>query len=436
MVAIIKTGYSIQRSLLYNENKVEQGVAQCIGEGNYPVDVDQMTLNMKLNRFKKILVLNENIKRNSVHISLNFHPSENLSIEILMSIASTYMEKIGFGQQPYLVYQHHDSGHPHLHVLTTHVKEDANGINMSNIGRNQSYRASREIEISFGLVKAIGSKESQTQEFLPLSARKIQYGAIQSKKAIENVLSTVLTSYKYTSLPELNAVLQLYNVYANGGGENSRTFKNKGLTYHILDKNNKMHGVPIKASSLYNKPTLKFLEQQFVLNQNYHSSYQSRVRNTIDLAFLRQKQSLSELVQLLNKEGINTVFRKTKEGVLESIIYVDHTTKCVFSDQTLGAPYCVKAIQERVPLIPNLEQNRITATNEKTAPPLLKAPNQIGYKTTYNENFLREPTFDPNNSAVPLLEILTQSEPMPSYNPNQLKDKRIKKKRKGLTNNQ
>lgn len=110
MVAIIKTGYAIHKVFYYNENKVKENVAECIGAGNYPIDVDQMGLTVKLNRFLKQLELNENVKRNSVHISINFDPSENHSKEKLMAIADTYMEKIGFGEQPYLVYQHYDSG--------------------------------------------------------------------------------------------------------------------------------------------------------------------------------------------------------------------------------------------------------------------------------------------------------------------------------------
>lgn len=103
MVAIIKTSHAIQTIFNYNENKVKQGAAECIGAGNYPIDVDKMTTTTKLNGFLKQLELNENVKRNSVHISLNFDPSENHSKEKLMEIAATYMEKIGFGNQPYLV---------------------------------------------------------------------------------------------------------------------------------------------------------------------------------------------------------------------------------------------------------------------------------------------------------------------------------------------
>lgn len=82
---------------------------------------------------------------------------------------------------------------------------------------------------------------------------KIQYGRIESKKAIFNVLNTVLKHYKYSSIAELNAVLKQHNVLADRGNENSKIFLAKKLVYRILDEQGKPIGVPIKASSFYNK---------------------------------------------------------------------------------------------------------------------------------------------------------------------------------------
>ena len=89
--------------------------------------------------------------------------------------------------------------------------------------------------------------------------QKVQYGKSEARKTIANVIEAVLSSYKYTSLPELNAVLHQYNVQADRGSEASRIFQNNGLTYHILYGHDHKIGVPIKAISFYNKPTLKFL---------------------------------------------------------------------------------------------------------------------------------------------------------------------------------
>jgi hypothetical protein len=440
MVAIIKTGHSIHNIFNYNENKVKQGVAECIGEGNYPVDVDKMSGTMKLNRFLKQLALNDNVKRNSVHVSLNFDPSENYSKDKLMAIANTYMEKIGFGEQPYLVYQHHDSGHPHIHLVSLKVRADGSRIDMQNIGQNQSETARKEIEKSFGLVVAEGRNEKLNTELQPIAMGKIRYGRIQSKKAIANVLAQVLSSYKYASLAELNAVLQQYNVLADRGNENSKIFKAKGLVYRILDENGKPIGVPIKASDFYNRPTLKFLEGKFTSSPSGLTSAKSRVKNAVDLAFLGTKLSLTELVGILKKDGIDTVFRKNNEGLIYGITYVDHTTKCVFNGSTLGKQYSAKAIQERCESITEVKQKMTDSISEKlngsvspTADPKI---NTASFSNDFKDNKSLESNTVMGQLMGQLLDILTQSEQLASYVPNQLKGKKKKKKRRGQSNNQ
>jgi hypothetical protein len=428
MVAIIKTGHAIHNVFNYNENKVKQGVAGCIGAGNYPIDVDKMSLTIKLNRFLKQLELNENVKRNSVHISLNFDPSENHSKEKLMKIADDYMQKIGFGNQPYLVYQHHDAGHPHIHLVTINIERDGKRIDLHHLGIRKSEPARKEIEETFGLVKAQGRKNREEFELQPITMGKVQYGKIQSKKAITNVLDGVLFSYKYASLAELNAVLQQYNVLADRGSENSRIYKAKGLVYRILNEKGNPIGVPIKASDFYNKPTLKFLEEKFMVNKTSQTSHRNRVKNAIDLAFLGKKTSLAELVQLLQNEGINTVFRKNSEGLLYGITYVDHATKCVLNGSALGKQYSAKAIQERCGLITMSEQKMMNSTIEKSM--------ESKSKIAFNDTFQMNKSVESNTTIGRLSDLLTQSEQVPDYIPNRLKGKRKKKKRKGQSDNQ
>lgn len=434
MVAIIKTGHSVHKVFYYNENKVKEGVAECVGAGNYPIDVDKMSDTIKLNRFLKQVELNENVKRNSVHISLNFHSTEDNSKEKLMAIADTYMEKIGFGEQPYLVYQHHDSGHPHLHLVSINVERDGKRIDMQNIGRNRSEPARKEIEELFGLVKAQGRVNNQDFELQPIISGKVHYGRNESKKAIANVLAQVLSSYKYTSLPELNAVLQQYNVMADRGNENSRMFKTKGLIYRILDENGKPIGVPIKASLFYNKPTLKFLEGKFTSNTIVQISDVRRVKNAIDMAFLRTEISLTQMVQLLEKDGINTVFRKNAEGLLYGITYVDHTTKGVFNGSKLGKQYSAKAIQERCKSITPVEQKMGSSDSEKSQGITSQTTHSNINTTSFGDDFQNNKSVGSDLVMGQLLDILTQSEQTADYVPYQLKGK--KKKRRGKSNNQ
>ncbi|MCE7070578.1 hypothetical protein LZG74_09710 [Dyadobacter sp. CY327] len=70
------------------------------------------------------------------------------------------MGKIGFGDQPFLVDQHYDAGHPQIHIVSVKVGHDGSRIETQNIGRNQSERARKEIEQEFHLVKASGKNNS------------------------------------------------------------------------------------------------------------------------------------------------------------------------------------------------------------------------------------------------------------------------------------
>lgn len=435
MVAVIKTGHSIHRIFNYNENKVKEGVAECIGAGNYPVDVEKMSGTMKLNRLLKQAALNENVTRNSVHVSLNFDASDTgLTKEKLMEIADTYMRKIGFGDQPYLVYQHFDAGHPHIHLVSVKVRADGSRIDTQNIGRNQSEKARREIEKSFGLVVADDRKKREAFQLKPVDVRKVQYGRTDTHRAITNVLDAVLERYRYTSLPELNAVLRQYNVMADRGSENSRVFKSGGLVYRVLDEQGNPIGVPIKASDFYSKPTLKFLEAKFKGNEAKRLPHRARVKNAIDMALLHKKTlPIEELVQALKKQGIDTILRKNEDGLLYGITYVDHRTGCVFNGSALGKAYSAKAITERC-------LGKAVPAQDLLPHPALKP--EIGLqpqatpagetKATAND---LQPAPLPSGTGN-MLDVLMQPEQAPDYVAGQLKRKRKKKKRKNLSNNQ
>lgn len=363
MVAIIKTGHSIRAMLNYNENKIKEGKAECIGQGNYPVDAEKLTYAMKLNRLEKQCKLNENVKRQTVHISLNFDPSEaSLPKEKLLEIAESYMDKIGLGNQPYLIYQHHDAGHPHIHITSINIEDNGNRIAMHNIGKDRSEPARKEIEQAFNLVKAENQKKIEYKPD-PVSVR-VQYGKSETKKAIENVLNFVVHNYKYTSLPELNAVLKLYNAEADKGNENSKVAKHNGLLYHALDNKGNRVGVPIKASSFFNKPTLKNLEKRFTVNEIKRQPDKSRIKVAIDSAFLNGKIIiLPQLIKQLQREGIDTVLRQNAKGLVYGVTFVDHKTKSVYNGSNIRKEYSAKGLQDKC----NSNQLKVSSKGEKVA---------------------------------------------------------------------
>ena len=123
----------MRKAFHYNENKVQTGAAILLAAHLYQKDPDQLSVRERFQRLDRLAKLRPDVQRNCVHISLNFDPSEQLSKETLLEIAGEYMQKIGFGAQPFLVYEHFDAAHQHLHILTTCIKSDGGRIALHNI---------------------------------------------------------------------------------------------------------------------------------------------------------------------------------------------------------------------------------------------------------------------------------------------------------------
>ncbi len=416
------------RMLNYNEDKVDKGIAMCIASGNYPFQPEQMGIGTKLGYMNRLMELNHRAELKAMHISLNFSPSEtDLTKERLTAIADAFMQGIGFGKQPYLVYQHYDAGHPHVHIVTTTVRRDGSHINTYMIGKKKSEPIRKNIEQEFGLVRA--EKQDKTQQYRPepVSPSKVQYGRSETKTAIQNVLGHVLSKYRYSSLSELNAVLGLYNVRAEQGEESSRVLQHGGLLYRILDPTGKPTGVPIKASLIYNTPTLKKLEENFNKNAERSPSHQARVRSAVYTVLKGRGIDLKKFAEELSSKGIDLVIRKNEQGFVYGLTYVDHITRNVFNGSSLGKRYSAKAVQERC-MLSQLESKGIGAREVQMLSP------KISHGTNSTDTTLLQKswTSDHTSSSLfsDLLDCLFTTEYTPEYIPYELRQQKKKKKKK------
>lgn len=343
------SGQDIKGALNYNEQKVLQGTAQCIHASGFMKDTSKLNFYDKLTRFTDLNDRNTRTKTNTLHISLNFDPGERLGVDDLNRIASVYMDKIGFGDQPFLVYEHKDAAHPHIHIVTTLIQEDGKRIPIHYLGKNDSEKARKEIEHEFALVKAEGQKKSQNELIHLVDVQKAIYGESETRRSISNIVRMVTRSYKYASLPELNAALRQYNVTANRGTEKSRMFEKKGLIYCLIDEKGKQVGIPVKASAIYGKPTLAFLEKQFRLNEVLRQPLKEPLKRSVEIAL--QNRSITtrqRFAEALEKNGIAVIFRTNTEGRTYGITFVDNKSMVVFNGSTLGKPYSAGGILEKL----------------------------------------------------------------------------------------
>jgi len=438
MVTRINKSSSIKVSLNYNEQKVKQDVAELIAAENYFKDAQLLNFREKLFMLEHQAKLNERVKANSVHISLSFDPEEKLTKEKLQGIAKSYMDQIGFGNQPYLVYQHDDAGHPHMHIVTTNITVEGKRIDMNNIGRTLSEKARKSIDKEFKLISPESKKlirQLQQKETIqnesrlnPVSLRKVQYSESQTKAAIQNVVDYVMNQYKYTSLGEYNAVLKLYNVMADPGQKGSLMHEKKGLVYRVLDEAGNKIGTPIKASQFYNKPTLKNLEVKFKQNEVLRERFGLRIKNQIDLAIFR-KNTLENLSNSLRSEGISVIARHSNDGSIYGMTFIDHQNKCVFNGSDLGRQYSAKAIQERCTINPEVVKQQRQLLSQKFNEPI---KNNIDFKRDISLSEKDDGIFD-KHQRFELLEKLLSREAKQENMPDELQEeqrlKRTKKKR-------
>jgi hypothetical protein len=436
MVAILNVSKSIRATFLYNENKVKAGVAQLLLAGNYPMETEKMQQAHRLNMLLKLAAKRESVKKPSVHISLNFAPGEVLPQAKLKQVADDYMEAIGFGKQPYLVYQHFDAGHPHIHIVS--VKVDAKGDRLETHlkGENKPGDIRRRLEQKHGLVPAEGHQK-ELYQIQPVGATKAVYGKAETRKAIYNILINVIPRYNYTTLGEFNAILKGYNINADPGSRDSRIRKRKGLVYRILRPDGSPVGVPIPATRIYDEAGLEMLEQRFLKNKLARVGVRPRVKTLVDLCFKKfPKATFFDLQDELAKSNIRMVGHDNEAGQIFGLTYVDYRDKIAFNGKKLGTQYAANGITRRCHFPPQAPTPAGPITSQSTTESQPEQPSLFQKLVELNlidadQLFLGEPSADySSSSGGGLFEILSRGEVLAHWLPYELRRKKKRRRKR------
>jgi hypothetical protein len=309
---------------------------------------------------------NRKTRTNTLHISLNFAPGEKLSTEEMQTIAMEYMKRIGFSEQPFLVYQHHDTNHPHVHIVTTNIVSPMSAINLHSLAKRLSEPARKEIELAFGLVQAEKSEKKPALGASPLAIVPVNQGTEAIKHAITNILGEVLRRYKFSSLEELNLILADMNLMADRGRPGSRMFEAGGLVYSLLDENGHRTGVAIKASDIYGKPTLKALDRKFVQNGVKKLGVQHYTARAV-ASVIKYGRTPESFRSLLVERRLSLHAHHNSSGAPDRVDVVDHRNGTVFSHQELGIALADLTKNVLAPNGPPQPQRKTTCKTSSTS---------------------------------------------------------------------
>ena len=147
MIAKISYGSSLYGVLAYNQLKVDERHADVLFTSRIiePQGDNPYTIGHLSRSFGDYLTANRKTEKPVLHISLNPDPKDCLSEERFVSLAEEYMRRMGFGDQPYIVYRHNDIGREHLHIVSVRVDETGRAISDS-YEHGSSMKVCRELD--------------------------------------------------------------------------------------------------------------------------------------------------------------------------------------------------------------------------------------------------------------------------------------------------
>lgn len=263
MVIRLTTGAQVGGALRYNEQKVVQRQAYVLGAAGFANN----ELAAK-NRYYTTSVLesqsrkNGNVKKPTLHFSLSLHPSEQVSDEKFKAMAHQFMDEMGYRNQPYMVYRHHDTAHPHIHIVTTCVDESGVKINDSFIKRRTN-AVRQKLEVRFDLIKAQGrGKAPETSQSVEATKAPAS-DELQRKDRLETILRQTFQQSTFSTIGEFQDLLKKQQVQTTLHQSTTAGRILRGISYQFTDTSGKATTPRIKASEIGAWATWNGVEKQF-----------------------------------------------------------------------------------------------------------------------------------------------------------------------------
>lgn len=345
MVAKISHGTSLYGALTYNHEKIEKGTAEILSGNRMISDrlgLPSEEMRLALLSFENYLLANRNTEKPVLHISLSPAPEDKLSDEQLAELAQKYMQKMGYGDQPYIAYKHGDTHNTHLHIVSVCVDEEGRKINDS-FEHRRSMTACRELEIDFGLRNGADMEERN----LKAELQKVDISQGDVRHQIGNTLKAVLESYRFQTFGEYSALLSILNIEAKQVRGEFKGEPYIGIIYSATDDNGKVISLPFKSSRFGKRFGNERLEKRMLSHTKdfkdgkWTPAIQSKVTYAIQHA-----RSREELTGLLRKDRIDVVFRENEQGRIYGVTFIDHNRREVFNGSRMGKEFSANVFNE------------------------------------------------------------------------------------------
>ncbi len=349
MVAKITTGKDIYGALFYNQEKVNKGQGEVLAthiirepeDGNFSVA-------QTAEEFLRWMPGHYRTEKPVIHISLNPHEDDNLSDSQLVEISEKYLERLGYGGQPYVIFKHTDIDREHIHIVSVQIRSDGSKIKDNLIG-TRSKAVTEELEKEYGLHPAEGRKNTENWQLSPVDPAR---GNL--KKQIAAVIKPALKMYKFQTLGEYRALLSLYNIGVEEVRGTRKGKPYKGLLYTIPDNTR----TPLKSSLFGKEFGIDGLEKHMEKSglKIKKDNVRERTLPRVEEAF-GNAPAEEVLRESLRKLHIDLFLRRNDTGRIVGVTFIDHNERCVLNGSRLGKEYSANALNERFAMMHKNEAN-------------------------------------------------------------------------------
>ena len=334
MIAKISATENLGGALGYNFKKVQHNEASvlCVNElregfdGTYRID--------KVLRDMQALIPEKcRTKKTVFHCSLNPHPDEKLSDERLTQIAKEYMEALGYGNQPYIVFKHNDIAREHIHIVSLRIDGEGKKIN-DKFEKRRSKQITDALERKYSLIPSSKVTDREMKEVSKIDTTK---GNI--KEQVAETLLSVLKHYEFCSLGELNAILSVYNLAVEEVKTEFRGKKYEGLVYvPTNDKGGKI-STPIHASDIGRGVGYTAIQNRMQKSKQAIKPLISIIRYRVLQAMRTSPQTEKDLRSRLEEQGLRVFIRKNESGRIYGITFIDDKEGIALNGSRLGKGY-------------------------------------------------------------------------------------------------
>jgi len=343
MIAKIGHGANLMGALLYNFQKVGATTGAVLYTQNIRLAPDgSCAAALAARSFDPYLFANRNTEKPSLHISINPDPKDRVDDGCYIQMAIDYMDEMGYGKQPFIVFKHTDIERTHIHIVSTNVDETGKKIN-DVFEHKRSMAVCRALENKYGLIAPEKGKELKDEMlFRPVDCNK---GDIKCQ--IATVVRHLPKYYRYQNLGSYNALLSLFNITVQEVSGELNGKLRQGLVYFALDVNGKKAGHPFKASLFGKGAGQAALAKQFEKSKVtlQDPSVKSSLKEAIEIAVHSSKYE-NDFKAQLSSQGINVVVRRNTDGRIYGMTFVDHTSKSVYNGSQLSKSLAANVFEQ------------------------------------------------------------------------------------------